>query len=116
MKKVLFYNIFYLHTNRQREINDEVTPKTMKEWNKLYPPLEKMKLFKFEGKIEKELDDHLDLDFKKLHVYINVQNIAYESTLHSVQPTTIKNDEYIFKKLLKFFYWCNNHIVDINKH
>ena len=88
----------------------------MKEWNKLYPPLEKMKLFKFEGKIEKELDDHLDLDFKKLHVYINVQNMAYESTLHSVQPTTVKNGEYAFKKLLEFFRWCNNHIVDIDEH
>ena len=49
-------------------------------------------------------------------MYIDVQNMAYESTLHSVQPTTVKNGEYTFKKLLKFFHWCNNHIVDIDEH
>jgi hypothetical protein len=49
-----------------------------------------MKPFKFKGKVDINMDDRMDLDFKQLYTYIDVQNIAYESTLNNIQKTTIK--------------------------
>jgi hypothetical protein len=49
-----------------------------------------MKPFKFKGKVDINMDDKMNLDFKQLYTYINVQNMAYESTLNSIQKTTIK--------------------------
>ncbi len=36
------------------------------------------------------MDDRMDLNFKQLYTYIDVQNIAYKSTLNSIQKITIK--------------------------
>jgi hypothetical protein len=87
-KRFVFF-IYNLYLRQKKNItNDE--PTTFKEWEKLYPPVQKMKPFKFKGKVDINIDDRMDLDFKQLYTYIDVQNMVYESTLNSIQKTTIK--------------------------